>query len=127
MLVLQSTDLGKMWHKWVMSTLELYGQSWVHNVPKTLFGQQSPADWKEHQKTLQTKVRLFELVDATSIAINPSTNGNHLNAIFNDTIVKYWEQSDRANKVAEIDFAIFMACLEEGSITLAEQRLEPVT
>ncbi|MBN7798717.1 hypothetical protein, partial [Parahaliea mediterranea] len=61
MLVLQTTELGKMWHSWVQATFELYGHSWVHNVPRTLLGQESPDNWKQVQESLNAKVRLYEL------------------------------------------------------------------
>ncbi|MBN7799210.1 hypothetical protein, partial [Parahaliea mediterranea] len=105
----------------------LYGHSWVHNVPRTLLGQESPDNWKQVQESLNAKVRLYELIESNPIPINPGANGNHLNAIFNDTITKYWASSNQSSEVAEITFSVFMSCLEDGSITIAEQHLEQVT
>ena len=127
MLVIRTTELGKLWHKWVTDMISLYGESWIHNVPRSLLGQPAPTDWEKVSKKLKAKILLFEFVDKEPLAIKPDFNGLHLHALFDDIQTKYWARKNKSNEVADISYKIFMECLEEGSITIAEDNIKVVT
>ena len=124
MLVLQTTEYGKAWHSWATHTIKFFGESWVNSIPITLLKQKAPENWKELQQLLNTKIRLFELVAKEPLAISPLVNGKHMHAIFCDIQTRYWEGSSNPEQVVEISYSIFMSCLEEGLITLAEHQLK---
>lgn len=123
MLVLKSTEYGELWHEWATKTIELYGQTWVISISSGLLRQKAPENVSELQQSLRAKMRLFELTDKTPLAISLRVNGRHMHAIFNDIQEKYWGQSSTPDEIFEINYEVFMSCLEEGLITIAESEL----